>query len=69
MSTAVRTSYSFRLEYADAAGIADRAFETFLTRQKALAGYETGQDSVRADRRAFLEIYIGAQYEADKGVR
>ncbi len=69
MSTAVKTSYSFRFEHADVAAIVEQAFETFLIRQKALTGYETGQDSVRADRRSFLEIYIGSQYAAEKAKR
>lgn len=69
MSTAIRTGYFFRFEYVDVAGIADKAFDMFLRRQAGLAGYETGQDSARTEQRSFLEIYVGAQYEADQAGR
>ena len=65
LATAVRMSYPYRFEYADTAALTERAFDVFVKRQTALAGYDAGQESSRRDRRSFLEIFVGASYEAD----
>ena len=65
LSTAARLSYYFRLDYKDIGPLADKALAAFLKRQALLSGYEAGQLSSRAERRSFLEIYIGAQYAAE----
>ncbi|MER2534087.1 MAG: hypothetical protein ABTQ31_02860 [Rhizobiaceae bacterium] len=43
--------------------VARRAFDVFRERQRLMAGYETGQEAVRRERRRFLETYVDALYE------
>lgn len=42
--------------------LARRGFDIFRERQKAMAGYDTGQQASRRDRRRFLEMLVAGEY-------
>ncbi len=45
--------------------VAREAFAAFRTRQGEMAGYDSGQEAARRERRRFLESYLDTLYDAD----
>lgn len=45
--------------------VAREAFAAFRRRQAEMAGYDSGQEAARRERRRFLESYLDTLYEAD----
>lgn len=64
LTTATKVSYFYRFNYADIRPLADKALAAFVRRQSLMSDNEIGQNMSRADQRSFLEIFIGAQYDA-----
>ena len=44
--------------------VARRAFDAFRDGQRAMAGYDSGQEAARRERRRFLESYLDILHEA-----
>ncbi len=45
--------------------VARQAFAAFRARQREMAGYDSGQEAARRERRRFLESYLDTLYDAD----
>lgn len=67
LATATKMAVQTQSSNATVLPLARHGFETFRDRQKAMAGYDAGQQASRRDRRQFLEMLIAGEYaEAGK---
>lgn len=63
-ATATKTAVQTQSSNATVLPLARQGFDVFRRRQKAMAGYDAGQQASRRDRRQFLEMVIASEYAA-----
>jgi hypothetical protein len=66
LTTAARMVVDTTSSFDAALPLARRAFDVFRERQKAMSGYDAGQEASRRDRRRFLEMLIAGEYAASQ---
>ncbi|MEP9385968.1 hypothetical protein [Mesorhizobium sp. KR9-304] len=68
-ATATKTAVQTQSSNETVLPLARRGFDVFRDRQKAMAGYDTGQQASRRDRRQFLEMLIAGEYAAAEATK
>lgn len=64
LTTAVWQAVANSVSPATVLPVAREAFSAFREGQRAMAGYDSGQEAARRERRAFMESYIDTLYDA-----
>ena len=64
MTSAVWQAVVNSLPHQTVLPVAREAFAIFREGQRAMAGYDSGQEAARRERRRFMESYLDTLYEA-----